>query len=165
MHAVNLIPIFTYLNEFIGLVLVGVAGWVVQRLLAWLQAHCKFLSQQTDSVLANGLNTALQNGVAIAMNKIGGVEAAHSTVEVKGLVQSMAAQYAIDHAPDAISHFGLSPEQVATKALAYLPPAPAVVAAIAPPVTPPAPSPPNQTDAQERAETVALNKAQLKSKR
>jgi hypothetical protein len=173
MHAVDLTPIFAYLNEFVGLVLAGLAGWVVKRLLAWLQAHVKFLSQQTDQVLANGLNTALQNGTAIAMNKLGGVEAAHSSIEIKGLVQSMAAQYAINHAPQAIAHFGLDPTQLANKALAYLPPSPAIVAAVSAipkgesillpdgkTVVVGAPSPIDQTPAQEDAETAALNRSQ-----
>ena len=131
MHSVDLSPIYGYVNEFVGLLLAGLATAISGMLIAWLKKHLSFLGQQTDQLLANGLNTALANGTAIAMNKLSEEEAAHPSVEVKGLVASMAVKYAVNHAPDAVDRFGLTPAALANKALAYLPIAAATTEAIA----------------------------------
>ena len=74
----------------------------------------------------NALNTALQNGVAAGMHKVENIERLHSDIEVKGELKTFAMNYAIKHASDAILHFGIRPEDLAVKALAYIPTAPTV---------------------------------------
>lgn len=120
-HSVNLQTIYSTLDQAL---LVG-AGvlilWVGVWFRSWLADHAKFLDAQTQQILADGLNRALQNGVSIAMNKLDAWEDVHKNVEVQGAVTAWAAQYAVDHSPQAISKFGLDPEQLAIKAAAYLP--------------------------------------------
>jgi hypothetical protein len=55
------------------------------------------------------------------MTRLEAWEGVHKDVTVQGAVARFAAQYAIDHAPEAIARFGLSPDQLALKALAWLP--------------------------------------------
>jgi hypothetical protein len=100
----------------------GVVLYLTALVRSWVNAHLAFLGQQTDAQLADGFNRALQNGVAIAMKKVDELEASHTDVDVKSWLTAKAAQYAIDHSPDAMKRFtGLTPEGAALKALAYLP--------------------------------------------
>lgn len=125
---VSIDPIYTWLNQGVSTLLEGVAmgisGWVMfifhRYLTPWIGA-------QLESKARDSLNTALANGVAIALNKVQGAENLHSDVQVKGQLAAWAAQYAIDHAPAAVAKFGLDPNALALKALAYVPPAPTLV--------------------------------------
>lgn len=124
-HGVNLSPLFGYLNETLALLGTGIAAYVVMLVRSWLASHLTFLDAKTDATLATGLNTALQNGVNIAMQKLGAFETVHENINLKNSVAAAAANYAISHAPDAVDRFGLTPDALATKALAFLPqPAP-----------------------------------------
>lgn len=122
---VKVSPLYDVFNNFLQTILEGVAmavsGWLMfifhKYITPWIGA-------QMEAKARDSLNTALANGVAIAMTKVENAEQAHSSVEVKGQLAAWAAQYAIDHAPDAIKKFGLDPNQLALKALAYVPPAP-----------------------------------------
>lgn len=157
MHLIDLTRFYQQvLDPFLLTVLSGVALWLGAKVNTWLSAHAKFLGEQTDATLAAGFNRALANGVNIAMNQLDQFQGAHSEVEVKSWVAAKAAQYAIDHSPEAMKRFtSMTPQDAAEKALAYLPALPPVSAVTAPP--PPVPSPQGQSEAQERAETDALN--------
>ena len=132
MHTVDLTPIYQAFDQTIVLVLGGVILWLGAWGRKLITEHLSLLGQQQDKILADGFERALRNGAAIAMNSLDDYEKAHATADVHGLLASAAAQYAIDHSPDYMDRFGLTPDQIATKALAYLPPAPSV--ASAPPV-------------------------------
>lgn len=114
------------LNEALLTLLGGLVIWLSAAAKAWLQAHAKFLGEQTDAQLAAGLNRALSNGVAIAMQKTETLEQQYPGVPVKGQIAAWAAQYAVDHSPGAVAKFGLDPNDLALKALAYLP-TPAII--------------------------------------
>lgn len=126
---VDVSPLYGLLDQFEanlaqGLILASV-GYAVYLLHA-LALKVPFLgrllvSSNMETNLANGLNTALKNGVAIALAKQSAWEAVHQNVAVQGAVQRMAVQYAIDRAPQAVRHFGLGPDELAEKALAFLP--------------------------------------------
>lgn len=123
MTAVNIQPIYdTVINPFIVDLLQGFALAIVSWITFIIQKYApQFLEGYLESKASKDLNTALQNGVVIAMHKIEGAEALHSNVEVKGLVTRLAAQYAISHVPGAVKRFNLDPGTLATKALAYIP--------------------------------------------
>lgn len=121
MHSVDLTPIYSLFNEALLTLLGGVAIWITAYAKQWIAAHAKFLDEQTQAQLANGLNRALSNGVQIAMQQTDKLEAQYPGVPVKSQIAAWAAQYAIDHSPGAIQKFGMSPEDLATKALAYMP--------------------------------------------
>lgn len=122
MHTVDLSAFYGHINEALLTLLSGLALWLAAYAKQWLSAHAKLLGEQVDAQLADGLNRALQNGVNIAMQQVTDLEARNPGVPVKGLVTSWAAQYAADHSPAAMEKFGLSPNDLALKALAYLPP-------------------------------------------
>lgn len=123
--SVTLQPLYDLANQALQTILEGLAlaisGWIMfifhKYITPWIGA-------QMEAKARDSLNTALANGVAIAMTKVEGAEKLHSSVEVKGQLAAWAAQYAIDHAPSAVNKFGLDPNQLALKALAYVPPAP-----------------------------------------
>ena len=121
MHQIDLSPIYGLLNEGLLTLLGGVVIWLSAYAKQWLTAHAAFLGEQTDAQLAAGLNRALANGVQIAMQQTDALEAKYPGVPVKGQITAWAAQYAVDHSPGAIAKFGLDPNDLATKALAYLP--------------------------------------------
>lgn len=122
MHGVDLSPLWALLNQFISLILQGLAiaavGWITYVIQKYAPT---FMKGWLETKASNDLNMALQNGTAAAMNKLGAWESVHSNVAVKGMVTAWAAQYAVNHAPDAVAKFGLSPDQLAVKALAYIP--------------------------------------------
>ena len=159
---VTLAPLYSTLNEALATLLAGLVTLLVTALGAWLRRHFKFLSQQTDAVITSGFNKALQNGVNIATNSLEQYEGEHSTVAVKSWIAAKAAQYAIDHNPDYLKRFvGVTPEDAARKALAYLQPlvvpeAGKVVVG-GQTVVLGAPSPAN---VDEKSETAALNVSQ-----
>lgn len=123
MHLVDLSPVYQQLNEALLTVLSGLALWLAAYAKQWLAAHARLLGEQTDTELANGLNRALQNGVAIAMQNAEELEKRYPGMPVKGQVAAWAAQYAVDHSPGAMQRFaGMTANDLAIKALAYLPP-------------------------------------------
>lgn len=123
-HLVDLAPIYEQINQALLLILTGLVSWIVAQTIAWIKKHLKFLDEKTDTQLAEGLNRALDNGVRIAMNQLGELEKRYPGVPVKNQIAAWAAQYAVDHSPAALQRFsGLTLDDLALKALAYLPPA------------------------------------------
>lgn len=122
MHSVDISPLYGIANDTISTLAqalaAAVAAWIMVAFHRWITP---WIGAQLETKAANDLNTALQNGVAIAMTRLEAWENIHSDIQVRGMVQSWAAQYAIDHAPGAVDRFGLNPSQLATKALAYIP--------------------------------------------
>lgn len=121
MHTIDLTPIYGMVNEALLTLLGGLAIYLTNYAKNWLAAHAKFLGEQTDAQLASGLNRALSNGVQIAMHQTETLEAKYPGVPVQGQIAAWAAQYAVDHSPGAVTKFGLAPNDLALKALAYLP--------------------------------------------
>lgn len=121
MHQVDLSPIYSALNEGLLTLLAGLAIFIGSWVRQWLLAHAAFLGEQTDKTLADGLNRALSNGVQIAMQQVSSVESQHPGLDTKSAIAAWAAQYAVNHSPDAMERFGLDPNDLALKALAYLP--------------------------------------------
>lgn len=120
---VDITPIYQqFVDPLVSALLQGlalaIAGWFTFLIQRYAPA---FLKTWLETKAAAALNTALQNGVIIAMHKLDAVETVNSSVQVKGQVSAWAAQYAVDHAPGAVARFGLDPDQLAIKALAYVP--------------------------------------------
>jgi hypothetical protein len=119
---VDLSPLYPVINTGI----VTLAGGVITFLASWalwlLQKYAPpFIGAQLETKAASDLNTALAHGVTIGLTRLEAWERVHKDAAVQGAVARLAAQYAIDHAPGAIARFGLSPDQLALKALAFLP--------------------------------------------
>ena len=125
MHSIDLSPLYQILNTAVLTLLGGlatfVAGWASW---AFHRYAAPYVGAQLESKASSDLNTALANGVAIAMQKLEEIEKQHADVAVKSGIAAFAAQYALDHAPEAVTRFNLGPEELALKALAWLPPPP-----------------------------------------
>lgn len=158
MNAISLSPIFSQIVDPVALaILTGLATWATAMVRNWLITRAKFLDAATDATLAAGVNRGLQNGVAIAMNTLDQYEGEHSEVAVKSWIAAKAGQYAADHSAQALQRFtSLTPDALAEKALAYLPPIKLTGdARVATYVFPPTPK--GTTPAQEPAITDGLN--------
>ena len=138
---ISLQPVYDSINVFLEELLKGLAVAIASGILALVTMGFRAVKIVPDAYRTyveanarNALNTALQNGVNVAMQKVRAMEGAHQTVHVNGAIQSIAVEYALKHAPGAIAHFGLDPHDLAVKALAYLPtfPTETDVAAAAP---------------------------------
>lgn len=121
MHTIDLSPLYAALDQGIVLLLAGLVGYLGVMVRNWINAHLKFLGQATDKTLADGFDRALQNGSNIAVQELNQYEGQHSQLAVQGWLAAKAGQYAVDHSPDYMARFGLSPEDIARKALAKLP--------------------------------------------
>lgn len=127
---VSLTPFYAYLNEFVTLFLSGLAavvvGWVMWLFNKYVAPHLPAAFRAAlDARASAALNTALANGVPIAMHELDAWEAVHTDVAVKNAVLAKAADYALTHAPDAVARFGLGSDDLAKKALAFVPAPPA----------------------------------------
>jgi hypothetical protein len=125
MASVDISPVYQLVNTGV----ITVAGGAIAFLVGWASYFMKkygapLVDAQLESKASADLNTALQNGVNAALHDLNAWESVHKDVAVKGLVQRWAAQYAIAHAKDAVDRFGLGPDQLAQKALSFLPPPP-----------------------------------------
>ena len=132
MHNVDLSPVLGPLVQLAGLILMGLVGWALQVLNAWMKAHAKFLDSQTQALVESAFSRALQNGVRIAQQGLAAEAAKHSTFDAKSWVSEQAAQWAIDHSPDYVEQFfggdeTSALEHASEKALAFLPPPAEVV--------------------------------------
>jgi hypothetical protein len=127
--AVDLSPIYSQVVSPLALaILSGLGIWLSTYVRQFFLDHAAFLGQQTDKLLADGFQRALQNGTAIAMKQLDQFEGAHTQVEVNSWLAAKAAQYAINHSPDYMARFmgDATPDEAiahaAEKALAFLPP-------------------------------------------
>jgi hypothetical protein len=122
LQSVDLSPLWPVINTAVitlaGGVIIFMASWATWLLHKYAPP---FVGAQLEAKASADLNRALQNGVTAGMNALQLWEKAHSDLTVQNAITRWAAQYAIDLAPDAIEHFGLSPDQLAFKALAFLP--------------------------------------------
>ncbi len=115
---VDISPIYSAVDQGILTLAAGLIMAFFAWLSFWLQ---RIFHVDMDAKMRDALNTALQNGVMAGMHSLQAWQSVHKDIAVQGAVTRWAAQYAIDHVPDAVDHFGLSPEDLVTKALAFIP--------------------------------------------
>jgi hypothetical protein len=102
-------------------ILTGIVGAVVFVLAGWVLAiGTKKLGISIDDSMRNSLQTAARNAAGLLLNQLGN-QLSGKVIDVKNPLVAQAANYVITHAPDAIDHFGLTPDVIAEKVLALLP--------------------------------------------
>lgn len=121
MHSIDLAPLWPWLNGAFVILLGGVAIYLSSYLKAMLASRAKFLDKSTEALLAQTIDNALKAGVNYAMNFIQSEEAKVGPIKTDSWIAATAAQYAIDHAPQAAGHFGLDLDALAEMAVARLP--------------------------------------------
>lgn len=132
---VSLSPLYAYLNEFGQLLLEGLAvvisGWIMWAVNKYLGPYLPAqFRAMLEAKAATALNTALANGMPIALHQLNAWESVHQDVQVRNAVLAKVADYALSHAPESAAKFNLGPDQLALKALAFLPAPPPSTAAL-----------------------------------
>lgn len=99
----------------------GLTIWVGYHSKAWLDAHAAFLNAQTREKITGMEEKALNTGVNFVVN-YAQREGALIHPQVNSWLLRQGAQLAINHASGVLADDGASPDQVANKILALLPP-------------------------------------------
>ncbi|MBV9571430.1 MAG: hypothetical protein JO056_09340 [Alphaproteobacteria bacterium] len=122
MHVIDISPVYRIANDAILTLLGGVATFIAAWFTWLLHKYAPpFVGAALETKAADDLNTALANGVAVAMQSIEGAEKLHAQITVRNEIAAFAARYALNHAPDAMRAFALDLDALELKALAYLP--------------------------------------------
>jgi hypothetical protein len=129
---VNLAPFWSSLLEY----LVPVIGVLITALVAWAATLFQRLTGvNIDAKHRAALQSALETGVNYGLAKAGD-KAKNLTVDVRSAIVADAITWVEKSVPDAVKHFGITPETVAEMAAAKLqvadPNAPSIPAAPAP---------------------------------
>lgn len=101
-----------YLLAVVSVVATAIVGWLAELL------RRKF-NLDIDASHRDALQTALTNGAGLLLGKIGGA-ASGRKLDLKSVVLAEAVNYVLQAVPDAIRHFGITPESLAEKILAKL---------------------------------------------
>lgn len=121
MHAIDPAPLWPWINGAAAILLGGIAVYLASYLKSMLASRTAFLDKSTEALIAQTIDGALKAGVLYAMNFIKTEEDSVGPVKTDSWIAATAAQYAIDHAPQAAAHFGLDLDALAEMAVARLP--------------------------------------------
>lgn len=102
-----------YIVAAIGALISAAVGWLVYL-------FNKKLGLSIDDSLRDSLQTAAANAAGLVVNGLGH-RLSGATIDVRSELVADAVNYVLKAAPDAVVHFGLTPEAVAQKILALLP--------------------------------------------
>lgn len=102
-----------YLVAVVSVLAAAIVGWLAELL------RRKF-NLDIDAAHRDALQTALTNGAGLLIGKAGGALAGKK-LDLKRAVLAEAVNYVLQAVPDAIRHFGITPEAVADKLQAKLP--------------------------------------------
>jgi hypothetical protein len=102
-----------YLLAVVSVVATAIVGWLAELL------RRKF-NLDIDAAHREALQTALTNGAGLLIGKAGSA-AAGRKFDLKSAALAEAVNYVVQAVPDAIRHFGITPEAVAEKLQAKLP--------------------------------------------
>jgi len=102
-----------YVVAVIGALISAAVGWLVYLV-------NKKLGLSIDDSLRDSLQTAAANAAGLVLAGLGS-RLSGMTLDVRSALVADAVNYVLKAAPDAVAHFGLTPEAVAQKILALLP--------------------------------------------
>jgi uncharacterized membrane protein len=102
-----------YLLAIVSVLATAIVGWLAELL------RRKF-NLDIDAAHREALQTALTNAAGLLIGKAGSA-IANKTLDLKSSVLAEAVNYVLHAVPDAIRHFGITPEAVAEKLQAKLP--------------------------------------------
>lgn len=102
-----------YLLAVVSVVATAIVGWLAELL------RRKF-NLDIDAAHRDALQTALTNGAGLLIGKAGSAVAGKK-LDLKSVALAEAVNYVLQAVPDAIRHFGITPEAVAEKLQAKLP--------------------------------------------
>jgi hypothetical protein len=103
---IDLAPLIsTVILPAVGTLVLGVVAWAAKR----------FIGIQLDDKATATVNDVLQKGLAFATAKVGTLPL---KIDVGSPIIATAANYALEHGPDALKRLGVSPDQLAQKLVA-----------------------------------------------
>jgi hypothetical protein len=111
---IDLSPILTPLIQFVGLILMGLAGWAVKKL-------ADLLHIAKDSALRQTMLDAVDRGISFAQNKATTMAAAGVTIPTNNAVAADAVNYVVSKFPDTLNGLGMTPQHVADVVLSKMP--------------------------------------------
>lgn len=111
---IDLEPIFSVLIGILATILSVVGGFLI----AWLQKRIGVENQQIDQFVREYLNTALERAVDYASVQLR--ESGTVSIETNSAFVKMAADYVLQHVPDAVAYFGISEVQLKELVIARL---------------------------------------------
>lgn len=101
-----------YLLVIVSVMATAIVGWLAELL------RRKF-SLDIEASHREALQTALTNGAGLLLGKLGGALAGRK-LDLKSIVLAEAVNYVLRSVPDAVRHFGVTPEAIAEKLEAKL---------------------------------------------
>ncbi len=102
-----------YIVAALGALISAAVGWLVYLV-------NRKLGLSIDDSLRDSLQTAAANAAGLVLAQLGS-RLSGMTLDVRSAPVADAVNYVLKAAPDAVAHFGLTPEAVAQKILALLP--------------------------------------------
>lgn len=102
-----------YIVAALGALVSAAVGWLVYLV-------NRKLGLSIDDSLRDSLQTAAANAAGLVVGGLGN-RLAGVTLDVRSALVADAVNYVLKAAPDAVAHFGLTPDAVAQKILALLP--------------------------------------------
>jgi hypothetical protein len=105
--------VMPYIVAAIGAVITFLVGWVLNLLKTKLGVSI-------DDSMRASLQTAAANAAGLVLNSLGN-QLSGVKIDVGNQFVADAVNYVIKAAPDAVAHFGLTPDEIAQKILALLP--------------------------------------------
>lgn len=102
-----------YIVAAIGALISAAVGWLVYLV-------NRKLGLSIDDSLRDSLQTAAANAAGLVLSGLGN-RLSTVSIDVRSAPVADAVNYVLKAAPDAVAHFGLTPEAVAQKILALLP--------------------------------------------
>lgn len=113
----DLSPVLTGLVEALCAVLAALAVPIFWAGWGWLQNRFKLSALEIDdatrATVDQGLQKALGYGIAQLHAEAAALTGGGLTIDVKSQILKNAASFALDHIPDALAHFGITPDQLA----------------------------------------------------
>lgn len=101
--------------------IVAAVGALISAAVGWLIVLVnKKLGISIDDSMRNSLQTAATNAAGLVLAQLGN-QLSGVKVDVKNQLVADAVNYVIRAAPDAVAHFGLTPDLIAQKIVALLP--------------------------------------------
>lgn len=100
---VDLGPVLQAAISFVATVVLAVGGFALHKLNVWLSAKTGHQNLINEDQVRGYLQTALDNAAHYAVAKVGSADWAH--VDTKNALIAAAANYALEHVPDALSYF------------------------------------------------------------
>lgn len=102
---VNFGPLLELIKPVALAGLAAAGGYVLTRVL-------RLVGVQLDAGHRAAIEQGLERAIGYAANKVPDIVKVEPTLDVKSVLIAEAANYALEHIPDALSHFGITPERL-----------------------------------------------------